>query len=179
MSSTSRVGWDKTTIVAEPAHIVFESYCSESKLDFQWLEFPVEAAWKPKSVEALMGPQHVHGVRLNNKGDVPRIQSGIFRRCDDVVEGHTRDRQEGRFAGDAEGTGRKKHQLAVLRIEEQVPCTGRPGRLDLHRDPVHEVESGGKIELRSSQRIDSDRIDSRHGPSLLENVLSATAQTQD
>ena len=125
-----------------------------------------------------MGPQHVHGVRLDKKGKVPRIQSGIFRRGDDVVEGYTRDRQEDRFAGDAEGTGRKKHQLAVLRIEEQVPCTGRPGRMDLPCDPVHEVEPGGTIEPRSSQRIDSDRIDSRHGPLLLENVLSATAQTQ-
>ena len=179
MSSTSPVFGDKPTIVAKPAHIVDESYGSKSRLDFQWLEFPEEAAWKPKSVAALMGPHHVHAGCLNRKGKVHRIQSGISRRPDHVVKGHTRERQDSRFAGDAKGTRRKKHQLAVLGIEEQVPCTGRPGRLDLNREPVHEVEPGGKIELRTSQRIDQDRIDPRHSPFLLENVLSATVQTQD
>ena len=179
MSSISRVGGDKSTIVAEPAHIVYELNCSKNELDFQWLEFPVEAAWKPKTVAALMGPQHVHAACLNREGKVHRIQSGIFRRLDHIVKGHTGERQDHRSASDAEGTRRKKHQLAVLRIEEQVPRTGRPGRVDFQREPVHEVERGGKIELRTSQRIDQDRIDSRHGPFLLENVLSATAQTQD
>ena len=126
-----------------------------------------------------MGSQYEHGARLDEKGLVLRVQSGILRCLEHVVEGRVRQRQNHDFTVDPQGSRWIKQQFAVPRVDEQVPEAGHSWLLDLDRIPVYEVEPRGKIEFGTSQRVEKGGLDTRINPFDVEDVLSARTQAQN